>query len=695
MAERAAAFWPNKGSGGRSARRLGAPYRRLDPIAPVAPAVPASAPECAAHRRTRGSHAPPGRPRSFHAILPARARLVVLGERRTHGTRHVRRCTEEGHAGQLPAAALRRCSPCSLAAPRRCCSRRSGRGPPAARPRAPGGRPLPRRPARRAHPWNGPSTSPTRGPATPAPAADRNPLDVSAGGQRGGPAVRSVSTSPARATALHVGLANQVARDRTDGLVLRAPRARWRTRAAPRIGAGNSTAFPADATLRLSPDAVSRSGTRCRCPAPDRYPHSARSPLRSARCRRAGPDPGPRNRRRAAPATRSAACGSRSSSPALGAALSHLADAAAAPTRLPRAAVGAARVLGRRSKLLSPLPLDGGAAVADPEHPGPTLTLDVLAVLRDLGADLNRLPANTDLDAFLARYLAAPEAAWRPGCSGPCTASSTRRQAQGLRRGVPRCPLAAMLPAQLRPQARAIMARLVGGQQQLQSTRSTSSSDRLAAAGGANPLAPLADGLRQALDPRRERAAARPGGQLAAARLPTRPMAGGCRADDRPGRRDRPRRSAGRSAEAAALALASAAAGPSRARRTGGTGATTTALRSPTARPDTPTADRDAGRCCVTRPAPPAAARGVAAARRHRCQRQPQRASACARIRGAALKTRFRTAPATGEQPGSSPTDDSARTTRDGLGRPSQVGHPPAGGDQPGPDRRRARCRAR
>ncbi len=43
LAERAAALWPNKGSA--DARPpLGAPYRRLDPIAPVAPAVPASAP---------------------------------------------------------------------------------------------------------------------------------------------------------------------------------------------------------------------------------------------------------------------------------------------------------------------------------------------------------------------------------------------------------------------------------------------------------------------------------------------------------------------------------------------------------------------------------------------------------------------------------------------------------------------------
>jgi cholesterol oxidase len=43
LAERAAAMWPNKGES--DARpELGAPYQRLDPIAPVTPAVPASAP---------------------------------------------------------------------------------------------------------------------------------------------------------------------------------------------------------------------------------------------------------------------------------------------------------------------------------------------------------------------------------------------------------------------------------------------------------------------------------------------------------------------------------------------------------------------------------------------------------------------------------------------------------------------------
>ncbi|MGZ4466714.1 MAG: cholesterol oxidase, partial [Nocardioides sp.] len=43
QAERAMAFWPNKGE--RDDRpALGAAYERLEPVAPVSPAVPASAP---------------------------------------------------------------------------------------------------------------------------------------------------------------------------------------------------------------------------------------------------------------------------------------------------------------------------------------------------------------------------------------------------------------------------------------------------------------------------------------------------------------------------------------------------------------------------------------------------------------------------------------------------------------------------
>ena len=43
QAERAASLWPNKGENDIRPRQ-GEPYRRLDPIAPAHPVVPASAP---------------------------------------------------------------------------------------------------------------------------------------------------------------------------------------------------------------------------------------------------------------------------------------------------------------------------------------------------------------------------------------------------------------------------------------------------------------------------------------------------------------------------------------------------------------------------------------------------------------------------------------------------------------------------
>ena len=43
MAERAVAFWPNQGEDDPRPAR-GAPYERVDPVAPRAPAVPVDAP---------------------------------------------------------------------------------------------------------------------------------------------------------------------------------------------------------------------------------------------------------------------------------------------------------------------------------------------------------------------------------------------------------------------------------------------------------------------------------------------------------------------------------------------------------------------------------------------------------------------------------------------------------------------------
>ncbi len=386
--------------------------------------------------------------------------------------------------------------------------------------------------------------------SNPGTAADRNPLDVSAGGQRAVP-LSAALHQPGPGDALHVGLANQVARARTDGWSYGAAGAVANSGGAA-IGAGNST-FPADATLRLSPDAVPGPGP-LPLPGAGSLPALGKITASIGAVSALAQTPA----RETGAGRTSYAIGSLRltlSSPALGAALSHLADAAAAAT-LP-GLPSAPRACSAKKQLLSPLPLDGGAAVADPSTG--TLTLDVAAVLRDLGADLNRLPANTDLDAFLARYLAAPSGL-AAGLQRAVHGVVDPPQAQSAA-----CldALAAMLPAQLRPQARAIMARLVGGQQQLQSAVNEFV-DRLAAAGGANPLAPLADGLRQALDLGVNVQPRGPAGSFTSALRPgtdqARPVVAGqtivraVEIDLGTG--------AGRSASAA-LALASAAAGPS------------------------------------------------------------------------------------------------------------------------------------
>jgi hypothetical protein len=314
----------------------------------------------------------------------------------------------------------------------------------------------------------------------------RNPFDVTVGGQRSVP-LSGALQAPGAGDAMHIGVANQVARARPDGWSFGAAGAVADSGGAS-IGARNN-AFPADATLNLSPAALPSPGT---LPLPGAGSLPALGAITASAGAVSALAQTPAGSHR--PARTSYAIGRLQltlSSPALGAALARLADAAKAPTvpGLP----AAPRACSAKKQLLSPMSLDGGAVVVRPSTG--TLTLDVAAVLRGLGADLNRLPANTDLDDFLGRYLAAPSGL-SAGLQQVLHGVVDPPQAQSA---ACLAALTAMLPAQLRGQARALMAQLVGGQQQLESAVNQLAG-QLAAAGGSNPLAPLADGLRQALD---------------------------------------------------------------------------------------------------------------------------------------------------------------------------------------------------
>ena len=72
QAERAAALWPNKGEADQRPP-LGAPYQRLDPIAPAAPIVPADAPAALRVHLGRARGAAPPEIRVAAGFAPIRA----------------------------------------------------------------------------------------------------------------------------------------------------------------------------------------------------------------------------------------------------------------------------------------------------------------------------------------------------------------------------------------------------------------------------------------------------------------------------------------------------------------------------------------------------------------------------------------------------------------------------------------------
>lgn len=138
----------------------------------------------------------------------------------------------------------------------------------------------------------------------------------------------------------------------------------------------------------------------------------------------------------------------------------------------------------------STLSLEGGAVVIDPATGALTVSLNDL--LQQLGLDINDLPANTDLVAYLLNYLTSSDGLAQGvtnvvnGLVDPLAAQYKNCEAV-----INALPAGGLLTTLLNT--------LTSAQGTLEST-ATGLTNTLTAAGGTNPLTPLASGLKQALD---------------------------------------------------------------------------------------------------------------------------------------------------------------------------------------------------
>jgi hypothetical protein len=173
-------------------------------------------------------------------------------------------------------------------------------------------------------------------------------------------------------------------------------------------------------------------------------------------------------------------------SPALGGALKTVVDALALPT-LP-GVPGIPTECELKAQMLSPLSLAGGAIEISPTTG--TITVRLAKLLAELGLDINSLPANTDLLAYLLDYLTDP-GKFAAGLQKALTDLTTPLQSQFTK-------CLAALPAPLNA-LQGVFDLVTSGQKNLTDALDAITGP-LAQAAGSNPLAPLANGLKQLID---------------------------------------------------------------------------------------------------------------------------------------------------------------------------------------------------
>lgn len=175
-------------------------------------------------------------------------------------------------------------------------------------------------------------------------------------------------------------------------------------------------------------------------------------------------------------------------SPALGGVLTKLGDALN-PSSLP-VLPGAPEACTFKKALLSPISFAGGGIKIDPTTGA--ITVDVAKLLLSLKLNINKLPANTDLLAYLLKYLADPKGL-AAGLQGTLTSITQPGQDR----------FTACLTAigKHNPALQTLADAITSGSASLTAaTKNLSDALAKAAPGGSNPFAPLAMGLKSLID---------------------------------------------------------------------------------------------------------------------------------------------------------------------------------------------------
>ncbi|MGH8862821.1 MAG: choice-of-anchor G family protein [Jatrophihabitantaceae bacterium] len=308
----------------------------------------------------------------------------------------------------------------------------------------------------------------------PGTVSDQNPLDITVGGQGDIPLSHKLQL-PGSGDAFHVGAANQVAAARSSGYSLGASGAVANSGGASLGGQG---AGYGNATLDLSQSALPSSPI----PLPGGNQPSIGSLVASI---------GAVSARAHTPAGVGSAAdthygiGSLAltlSSPALAGVLAQVGNALTPPAGLPVSTPACSF----KTQLLSTASVGGGALTIDPSSGA--VTIDVPAALNALGVNINLLPANTDLLAYVTKYLSSANGL-SAGVQQTIGGTLTTQKENFLA-----CSTALDRTGQLPTFAR----QLATGQQTL-ADAIKNVVDKLKAGAGPSPLAPITDGLKQAL----------------------------------------------------------------------------------------------------------------------------------------------------------------------------------------------------
>jgi hypothetical protein len=330
--------------------------------------------------------------------------------------------------------------------------------------------------------------------SNPGSVSDQNPLDAKAGGQGDVPLSGKLQ-QPGKGNAVHFGAANQVAKAKSNGFAYGASGAVANSGGAS-IG-GKNNAYPADATFNLSGNSLPSPGS---LPLPGAGSAAALGGVSAsvgAVAALASTPAGFGHGRAHASSTRYqiGALTLTLGSPALGGVLTQLGNALQAPS-LPLPAnlpTSFPKSCSFTSQALSTMSLDGGAVTIDPSNG--SISVDLAAVLKQAGADLNNLPANTDALAYLLDFLTSKNGlakglqAALHGVLDPMQANFATCLSD----------ITAAFPPPLDKYVKKALTSMQGGQKQVEDAIN-GVVDQLSSAGGSNPLAPIADGLAKAVD---------------------------------------------------------------------------------------------------------------------------------------------------------------------------------------------------